>query len=71
MGKLLVGRTTLIIAHGLSTVLRADRLVLDRGPIVEEGTHGELLELGGLYAGLYQRQFREDPQSVEMTASRL
>jgi len=61
MARLLVGRTTLIIAHRLSTVRRADRLVvLDRGRIVEEGTHGELLELGGLYARLYQRQFRED-----------
>ncbi len=59
--KLLVGRTTLIIAHRLSTVRRADRLVvLDRGRIVEQGTHAELLALGGLYARLYQRQFRED-----------
>jgi subfamily B ATP-binding cassette protein MsbA len=61
LGKLLVGRTTLIIAHRLSTVRRADRLVvLDRGRIVEEGTHAQLLALGGLYARLYQRQFRED-----------
>ena len=60
LGKLLIGRTTLIIAHRLSTVQRADRLVvLDRGRIVEEGTHGELLALGGLYARLYQRQFRD------------
>ena len=59
--KLLVGRTTLIIAHRLSTVRRADRLVvIDRGRIVEEGTHGGLLEHGGLYARLYQRQFREE-----------
>ena len=58
---LLVGRTTLIIAHRLSTVRRADRLVvLDWGRIVEEGTHSELLERGGLYARLYQRQFRDD-----------
>jgi ATP-binding cassette, subfamily B, bacterial MsbA len=67
LSRLLVGRTTLIIAHRLSTVRRADRLVvLDRGRIVEEGNHGELLELGGLYARLYQRQFREDatPLSV-------
>jgi subfamily B ATP-binding cassette protein MsbA len=61
LSRLLVGRTTLIIAHRLSTVRRADRLVaLDRGRIVEEGTHAELLALGGLYARLYQRQFRED-----------
>ena len=58
--KLLVGRTTLIIAHRLTTVQRADRLlVIDHGRIVEEGTHGELLALGGLYARLYQRQFRD------------
>jgi subfamily B ATP-binding cassette protein MsbA len=60
LSRLLVGRTTLIIAHRLSTVRRADRLVvLDRGRIVEEGTHSELLEIGGLYARLYQRQFRD------------
>jgi ATP-binding cassette, subfamily B, bacterial MsbA len=59
--KLLVGRTTLIIAHRLSTVRRADRLVvLQHGRIVEEGTHAVLLSLGGLYARLYQQQFRED-----------
>lgn len=59
--KLLVGRTTLIIAHRLSTVRRADRLVvLNHGRIVEMGRHAELLELGGLYARLYQQQFRED-----------
>jgi subfamily B ATP-binding cassette protein MsbA len=65
LAKLLVGRTTLIIAHRLSTVQRADRLVvLDHGRIVEEGTHGQLLALGGLYARLYQRQFREDDRAV-------
>ncbi len=59
--RLLVGRTTLIIAHRLSTVRRADRLlVMDRGRIVEEGNHAALLALGGLYARLYQRQFRDD-----------
>jgi subfamily B ATP-binding cassette protein MsbA len=68
LGRLLVGRTTLIIAHRLSTVRRADRLVaLDRGRIVEEGTHAELLARGGLYARLYQRQFREE--STEMSPS--
>ncbi len=58
--RLLVGRTTLIIAHRLSTVRRADRLVvLNLGRIVEEGTHAELLARGGLYTRLYQRQFRQ------------
>jgi ATP-binding cassette, subfamily B, bacterial MsbA len=61
LNHLLKGRTTLIIAHRLSTVRRADRLlVLDQGQIVEEGTHAELLARGGLYARLYARQFRED-----------
>jgi subfamily B ATP-binding cassette protein MsbA len=66
LGKLLVGRTTLIIAHRLSTVRRADRLVvIDHGRIVETGSHSELLELGGLYARLYQRQFRDDLEDRE------
>jgi subfamily B ATP-binding cassette protein MsbA len=57
--RLLYGRTTLIIAHRLSTVQRADRLVvLDRGRIVEEGTHAELLRNGGVYAKLFQMQWR-------------
>jgi subfamily B ATP-binding cassette protein MsbA len=58
--RLLVGRTTLIIAHRLSTVRRADRIVvLDRGQITEQGTHPELLANGHLYARLYAQQFRE------------
>jgi ATP-binding cassette, subfamily B, bacterial MsbA len=68
LSKLLVGRTTLIIAHRLSTVRRADRLVvLDHGRIVEEGGHAELLERGGLYARLYRRQFRDDVLDKEVT----
>ncbi len=64
--KLLVGRTTLIIAHRLSTVRRADRLVvLDHGRVVEQGTHADLLAQGGLYARLYQRQFRNGDAEVE------
>src|SRR3712207_6648503 len=60
MEELLEGRSTLIIAHRLSTVQRADRVaVLDRGRIVEEGTHVDLLARGGLYARLYRGQFRE------------
>ncbi|HEU5170477.1 MAG TPA: ABC transporter transmembrane domain-containing protein [Gemmatimonadales bacterium] len=66
MEKLLANRTTLIIAHRLSTVRRADRLVvLDHGRIVEEGTHAALLAHGGLYARLYQRQFRDDEPRLE------
>lgn len=64
--RLLIGRTTLIIAHRLSTVRRADRLVvLDHGRVVEEGSHAGLVAQGGLYARLYQRQFRDgDPEPV-------
>ena len=52
------GRTTLVIAHRLATVQHADRIVvLDRGAIVAQGTHGELMREGGLYASLAQLQF--------------
>jgi subfamily B ATP-binding cassette protein MsbA len=60
--KLMQGRTTFVIAHRLSTILAADRIyVLDDGKIRETGTHAELLRQGGLYAALYQSQFR-DPE---------
>jgi ATP-binding cassette subfamily B protein len=54
------GRTTLVIAHRLATVLRADRIVvMENGTAVEEGTHHELVAKGGLYARLAELQFRE------------
>jgi subfamily B ATP-binding cassette protein MsbA len=65
METLLENRSTLIIAHRLSTVRRADRVVvLDRGRVVEQGTHGELLGREGIYAKLYRGQFRGEIAGV-------
>ena len=62
LSALMQNRTTLVIAHRLSTVEKADRIiVLDRGRIVESGTHAELLALNGEYASLYQMQFSDEP----------
>jgi ATP-binding cassette subfamily B protein len=62
LAQLLRGRTALVIAHRLSTVLAADTiLVLDQGRLVDQGTHAALLARGGLYAELYHRQFRAAP----------
>lgn len=58
----LAGRTALVIAHRLSTVRGADQiLVIDEGRVVESGRHEELLARGGLYADLYETQFRAEP----------
>ena len=60
--NLMKGRTTLVVAHRLATVRRADRiLVLEKGEIREEGTHDELLANNGIYARLHDLQFRADP----------
>ena len=60
MDKLMEGRTSFVIAHRLSTIKNADLiLVMDKGDIVETGTHNDLLEKGGFYANLYNSQFEE------------
>ncbi len=62
LDRLIPDRTTLVIAHRLSTVEHADQvLVMDQGRLVEQGTHRELLARGGLYATLHRMQFRDEP----------
>ena len=70
MKVLLKNRTSIIIAHRLSTVRDADRiLVIDDGRIVEEGSHKELMKKGGLYSHLYEMQFKE-PEAEALVASK-
>ena len=65
LGELMKGRTTFAIAHRLSTILAADLiLVLQKGQIVERGRHADLLALGGLYARLYNEQFRSETEAL-------
>ncbi len=61
LDKAMAARTTIVIAHRLATVLRADRIVvMEDGQVVDQGTHGELVDRGGLYARLAKLQFRAD-----------
>ncbi len=61
------GRTNLVIAHRLSTILQADKiLVLENGHLVEQGTHAELLDQGGLYADLFETQFRHELVAMKL-----
>ncbi|HVW72041.1 MAG TPA: ABC transporter ATP-binding protein [Rhizomicrobium sp.] len=60
LSRLMAGRTTIVIAHRLSTVVDADRIyVLDRGKVVQSGTHAELMAANGLYASLYRHNLEE------------
>ena len=60
LDKLMFGRTSFVIAHRLSTIQQADLiLVMDKGRIVEQGTHKELIAVNGLYSKLYNTQFRK------------
>ena len=61
LNELAKGRTTIVVAHRLSTIKNANRIfVVNAGVIVEEGSHEELLSLNGIYAKLYNLQFRND-----------
>jgi subfamily B ATP-binding cassette protein MsbA len=69
LDELMAGRTTLVIAHRLSTVVDADRIaVLDGGRIVEQGSHDELIGRNGAYARLYAMQFAEGERPMEDAA---
>jgi len=64
--NLMAGRTSIVIAHRLSTIRNADLIaVMDKGRIVETGTHDELLALGGTYKMLYELQFADSAPLVE------
>ena len=66
LNRLMEGRTSIIIAHRLSTIKNADRiLVLNKGRLAEDGTHEELMEKNGLYAHLYQIQYRDNKEEDE------
>ncbi len=66
--RLMEGKTSIVIAHRLATIQNADKIfVIDGGTVVQQGTHAELINSGGLYAHLYQTQFRH--QEVEMIGS--
>ena len=70
LDRLAEGRTTIVIAHRLSTIRGADKIVvMDRGQVVDEGTHEDLLERGGIYADLYRLQFKDGKAVVDISGS--
>src|SRR5712692_4157062 len=67
LSNLMAGKTSIVIAHRLATVRRADVIfVIDEGRVVEQGTHSELLDKGGLYSRLYELQFRGDAEDADV-----
>ena len=71
LATLMQGRTTVVIAHRLSTVIGAERIyVIDKGRVAEQGSHAELLRLGGIYARLYALQFADQAESPPALAAR-
>lgn len=65
MDRVMEGRTSFVIAHRLSTIKRASRiLVIERGRVIEQGTHAELLRIGGHYYDLYTNQFRHEKEAA-------
>jgi ATP-binding cassette subfamily B protein len=70
LDRLSSGRTTLVIAHRLSTIRGADQIVvMDKGDVIDTGTHAQLLERGGLYADLYRLQFQEGKSVIDHTGA--
>lgn len=71
LDRLSAGRTTLVIAHRLSTIRGADKIiVMDRGEVMDTGTHDELLERGGIYADLYRLQFQDGKAVIDRSRAR-
>ncbi|KEJ98260.1 ABC transporter ATP-binding protein [Pseudosulfitobacter pseudonitzschiae] len=71
LDRLAAGRTTIVIAHRLSTIRGADKIiVMDRGKVIDQGTHDELLARGGIYADLYRLQFQDGKTVVDVAGSR-
>jgi subfamily B ATP-binding cassette protein MsbA len=69
LANLMQGRTTLVIAHRLTTIHRADKIVvLDRGKVVDSGTHDQLMSRGGIYRDLYELQFSEELVGEEVSS---